>query len=222
MANKFSGGLLMSILAGLLVTGGYQYAELQHDKIKPVIITKVISEKDSTNKLLIKNYINTYTHLSHSIAQEIYTSIKNNSKEYRLNPILLTAIIAKESSFRSWIRHSTVQVRVPLDEKELKTKRIKTHAIGLTGVIWEMHKYRLIREGITKKSDLYDIDMSIKAMCVTLNYYRAMKPIKEHTKVESAVLRYYGITYNKGRISTDYVDQINNKIGSILKEEVYK
>lgn len=213
-------GLLSALLASLLVTCGYQLNLLLEDKKEPTIITKTIVKDNS--KELVTKYLTTYSHLSDTIAKEIHTSVFKYSKEFNINPILLTAVIAKESSFQHWIRHSRVTVRVPLDANETKTETITTNAVGLTGVIWEIHKFRLLEHNITKKSDLYSIDMSIKAMCVVLDYYRGLKQLDKHTSTESAVLRYYGITYNNGSISIDYINKVNNKIGSILKEEIYR
>jgi hypothetical protein len=192
-----------------------------------------VKNLDYDNSKTIINYndsdfayfiIRNYKNLSNKSKERIYNSLIKYSKKYNINELLLLSILHTESNLRFWIKHDLVSVNVPLDENWTKVKRIKTNAIGLGGVIWQIWKYDLMKNKIAfVESDLYDIDTNINAVAYIIDKYRT-KPVleKNMSKTESAVLRYYGIVKDKnGKISKQYLQKIKTFIGTILLEKTF-
>ena len=167
-------------------------------KIKPNYI-ETISKED-----LVKD-LKQYSYLSDEKRNELVNTIYQAAKKFNIPPIILYSIIASESSFRWWITHNPVTIKV-------NGKSIKTNAIGLGGVIYEIHGKDLKKANIIKaKGDLYDPIKNIYATAyIYKQYLKFPKKKSAKTIYESALLRYYGGSYKS------YVKKIQNQIGGIV------
>lgn len=156
---------------------------------------------------------NRYPHISSKHRQEIMESIAKTADQYSISPLVLYSLIAVESSFRWWIKHPQVQV------KSTETgKTVKTNAIGLGGIIYEIWGKELAKKGIIEtKSDLYTIDKNIQSIGYV---YSKLKSLKLHPKasnsIESGLIRYFGGGYKS------YFNKINSEIVNLLNGKVYK
>jgi len=178
-----------------------------------------------SKKTLIKHAIMHYKDISLEKKKEILNEIFKVAKEYDINPIIIYSIIDVESDMRFWIKHPPVRVKVPLDANKTKFKTIKTQAIGLGGVIWEIWKYDLQREEIAQvKSDLYDPKINIRAIAYIYDTYRKLPLLKgTDSKAQSALLRYYGIMMNKdGKVNQSYYQKISKSIFSIIQYSLFQ
>jgi hypothetical protein len=167
----------------------------------------------------LKEYIASYKELSNRQVVKIHKAVLKASNKYKIPASILVSILAQESSFRSYIKHSTVKVSVSYSKN-----KISTNAVGMSGIIWEIWKDKLIEAKIAEvKSDLYDTEISINAMAFILAYNRdTYEELEDLTKLESAVQRYYGVVYKDNKLNDHYLDSINNRLGSIIKMEIYK
>ena len=194
----------------------------QTNQIKKVLKPKIIykekivyrNKADSiitiSKDTLIKD-IKNYKNISSANKALILQSIYKYSKKYNINPLIIYAVLATESSFRFWIKHGLVTIIV-------KDKKIKTRAIGIGAIIYEWWGPELIKNHIIEtKSDLYNIPNNIEATCYILSK-NMEKPILKglKTKQESAFLRYFG-----GSKATWYVDRVNKVLANLLKTELY-
>ena len=187
--------------------------------------------KDSKSLLFIsKDTIethmkDTYDHLSSHMRSLILNEIFTVSKKYDMNPIIYYALIHRESGMRAWMKHADVVVPVVTDNSGT-TVPVKTNAIGLGGVIWEIWKTKLIKAGIAEtKADLYDPVVNIRALGLILDHYSKQDLLPGvKSKDKSAIIRYYGVLYNKGTntLNTEYFDKIDYFIGNMVESELYR
>jgi len=140
-------------------------------------------------------------------------AILKYSNMYKVDASVIAAIVIKESSGRSWIKHKPVTVAVPLAPNWTKVGCQKVQAIGAMGVIWEIWKYDLKKIGLTKK-DLFTIDGNIKAGTYIYKKYMDKPKIKgAPSKRASALSRFYGIVRDKsGKLNLTYYKQVQNII----------
>jgi len=171
--------------------------------------------REDLNAFLMKYYKKTSKRSKEIMLNEIFIQ----SEKYDINPLILFAIPHVESSYRPWIKHKMVRVKVQLSRKSKKTKEITTQAIGSCGVIWEFWKYKLIDAGIAEvKSDLFDPAINIRAMAFIFDYNRNLPLLKgETSKDKSAALRYFGITGDRA-----YYQKIDKFIGSLVNKKIYE
>jgi len=214
--------IVVTIITSTLAILVYNYGIKQ---IKPPkTITKIIYK----NKIIIKrpkgvllsitkqtllNDISNYKSISINSKAKILKAIYKYSAKYKLNPLLVYSVLATESSFRFWIKHSIVTITIT-------KKSIKTRAIGIGAIIWEWWSKDLISNNIaTVKSDLFQISNNIEATCYILNKLSTQPILKgTTTKQESAFLRYFG----GGSKNKWYVDKVNKVMSNLLKQELYK
>ncbi len=187
-------------------------------KYKPAITTTgtlIDIQKEQVSNYVLNHYKGTSKRIKRQILKQIYIS----AKQYNINPIVLVGISHVESSFRPYIKHAMVSVTVPLDLHWKKSKKIKTQAIGLNGVVYEIWIFHLLENNILEtKSDLFDPVISVKATAFILDYYRKQPIVKgASSHMESAVQRYYGVTKNNY-----YLNKFNNFTGNLIKQVLYK
>lgn len=161
-------------------------------------------------------HIKQYTYLSSRAQKLIVSTIIEEAIRYDINPIIVYSLINIESNFRYWITHSNVVIPV-------NDKKVATNAIGASGVVWELWGSKLIEAEIAEtQSDLYDPVINIRASAFILADYMKL-PLLPSTRSpeESAMLRYYGVTYTGKNINKDYLDRIEAFMGGILKDAIY-
>lgn len=154
-----------------------------------------------------------YNHISVNNRLLIIESIAKTSDKYNISPLVLYSLIAVESSFRWWIDHPLVTV---IDSETKKS--IKTHAIGLGGIVYEIWGTKLKTEKIIEnKSDLYSIQQNIESIAYV---YSSLKLMTQHpkasNKIESGLIRYFGGGYKS------YFEKIDNEIARIISNKIYK
>lgn len=161
---------------------------------------------------LINNLSANYKHISTSNGAIILTTLRDVSKEHKINPIILYFLIHAESSFRWWIKHDLVTV------KNEQGKKVKTRAIGLGGVIYEVWGSKLKSANIIEtKADLYNITNNIRATAWIYAHERAKALHPKATNPEmSAMLRYFGGSY------PSYFKRIDDKIIEFFRDKVYQ
>jgi hypothetical protein len=111
-----------------------------------------------------------------------------------------------------WIKHAPVYVR------DHNHKKVKTRAIGLGGIVYEIHGPALEKAGIIEcKSDLYNPIKNVKSAYHIYLQYLKMPIVKiSQNKYESAMLRYYGLNNRK-----TYSKLIQNKWGELVESEMF-
>jgi hypothetical protein len=135
----------------------------------------------------LKRDIRKYKYISKNTQHKIVSSVIKESKRYNINPYVLYSVLYTESTFRPWLKHQRVKVKIG---KRRKTVR----AAGLGGIIWEFWGHRLKKRGIAySKSDLYNPVKNIKATAYVLNYMRKQKRLPgTSSREESMLRRFYG------------------------------
>lgn len=169
------------------------------------------------DKQTLEEHIRQYTYLSSRVQKLIVDTVIEEAIRYNINPIVLYSLVNIESNFKYWITHSNVVIPI-------KEKKVCTNAIGACGIIWELWGDRLIESSIAEtQADLYDPVINIKASAFVLSEYMK-QPLLQTTKSseESAMLRYYGVTYTGKSLNKDYLDKIETFMGGLLKDAVYK
>ncbi len=149
----------------------------------------------------------------------ITEAVLTYSKEYNIDPITLTAVLAKESSLRQYPNHLPVMVKIPLKKNWTKIGTKEVQAVGMGGVIFEIWKYELAEIGIKTRKSLFNIKNNIKATAKILSIYmHERRQIKgTASREESALLRYYGVQRDKkGSPKKTYSTQVY-KIKSTIK-----
>lgn len=152
-----------------------------------------------------------YKHISKPNRDLIMVSIAKAADKYNISPLVLYNLVAVESSFRWWIEHPLVTVQ------NYEGKSVKTRAIGLGGIVFEIWGPKLKEAGvIDTKSDLFQIDKNIDSIGYVYSYLKS-KPLhpKASHATESGLIRYFGGGY-KG-----YFDKIDAEIASMLKNKLY-
>lgn len=206
-----------------------EYTYNSQDNIKAAIIESQKKIKKQPNfltdpllvvnsKLLAKHMFRNYRDVSVSKKKDILQAIFKAAQKYNINPLILYSIADIESDMRFWINHANVYVNVT---KNGKKRRIKTAAIGLCGVIWEIWEERLKKEGIAEvKSDLYDPVVNVEAAAYIINYNRKLPIVRgAKSKIESALLRYYGVIPGQ---KNAYFNKVKNVIFSIVYSELFE
>lgn len=118
-----------------------------------IILTLFISQ---THAIEITQQISNYMSNNYRYVNDveiISKCIQKYSKEFDLDPVLITALISIESSFN----------------KDACSK--KYHARGLMQVRFVVWKDLLRKNDILNHIQLHDIDDGIKAGCIVLQYY---------------------------------------------------
>lgn len=137
-------------------------------------------------------------------SDKILESVLKYSSKYNINPLIVYAIICQESSLIPTLLHNPVVV-------DVYGKKVKTQAIGLGGVIYEIWADKLHKHNIVKtKNDLFKIDRNIEATAFILSEFKKLKAFKNRTKNETMILRYFGGN------NAWYLERINKKITSLL------
>jgi len=213
---KYIFAVIISIIFGMFIQSKFiSNKKFEKPKERIVYKEKIVYKTDKdvilniTRKTLEED-IKNYKDISNDSRKQIIESLFKYSKEYNINPIIIYSIIATESSFKFWIKHSQVTV------KDAKGRMVQTRAIGLGGVIYEIWNDKL--NFIETKSDLYKIDKNIHAVFGIIKILKE-KPLMEgtKTKIESAFLRYFG----GGKKNTWYVRKVNAVLSNIIKKELY-
>ena len=172
--------------------------------------TNNTNSTNSTNTLLVKRLISVYTSDKNKINKLTKHIIKYSNK-YNLDPLTLTAVLAKESSFNPNAKHTPVIVKIPLAKNWTKIGTKEVQAVGLGGVIYEIWKYELNKEKIYSRKSLYNLETNIKATALILSIYTHKRKQLKYTKSkeESALLRYYGVMRdNKGKPIKTYANAV--------------
>ena len=179
----------------------------------PVEVQKGFVNIDRTT---LDTHIKQYTYLSSRAQKLIVSTIVEEAIRYDINPIIIYSLINIESNFKYWITHSNVVIPV-------NDKKVATSAIGATGVIWELWGPKLIEAGIAEtQSDLYDPVINIRASAFILaDYMKLPLLLSTRSSEESAMIRYYGVTYTGKNINKDYLERIESFMGGILKDAIY-
>lgn len=152
-----------------------------------------------------------YAYVSSSQRKLILEAIQLTSKQYNINPLILYAICAVESSFRSWLVHDKVKVL------DWRNKPTETHAIGLGGIIYEIWEPQLKEAHLLEtRSDLYNPAVNIAAIGVVYSELRKL-PLKDKSYHvdQSALIRYFGGNYQS------YFKKIDDVIIQLLREKIY-
>jgi len=150
------------------------------------------------NILVVSKLVSVYPNEPEAKTQ-IIKSVLKYSEEYDIDPLTLTALIAKESSMNKGAKHGSVFVKIPTAPHWTKIKSARVTAVGMGGVIFEIWKYELAEIGITSREELFGIETNIKASAFILSIYTHERKQLKHTdsREQSALLRYYGVTRNK-------------------------
>ena len=160
---------------------------------------------------MYKDLTTRYPHISPENRNLVMESIAKSADKYAVSPLVLYSLIAVESSFRWWIEHPQVSVQ------SSEGKPVKTRAIGLGGVVFEIWGDKLKEANvIATKSDLFLIDKNIAASAFIYSYLKS-KPLhpKANNPIESGLIRYFGGGYRS------YFDKIDAEIASMFKNKLY-
>lgn len=172
---------------------------------KGVIVNLTI--KDLYNDLSTR-----YSHISSTHRHEIMEAIAYVSDKHNISPLVIYCLISVESSFRWWIQHPLATVQ------DYNKKKVKTRAVGLGGVIYEIWGKELVSNKVIEtKSDLYTIKGNIHSIGYIYSKLKAM-PLhpKAKNSIESGLIRYFGGGYKS------YFNKIDKEIAQLLKLKVYK
>jgi len=212
--QKWIIALLLSI--GLLLGTIVSYENNKEPEVKTKVVYKdrLVKPKGvyvTISKTTLEKDILRYKNISNKTRQLVLSNIIKYSKQYKINPIQIYSLIATESSFKYWIKHSIVNIVI-------NKHKMQTRAIGLGAVIYEWWKPKLEDANITQvKSDLYNIATNIQATCFIYSKLRDMPLMKGTTnKEDSAKLRYFG----GGAKNKWYVIKINKVMSNLLKQEL--
>ncbi len=183
-------------LFGILITASlisYFGIKYTYDPTKIPKIDTVQVYNDNFEIELVKADLDTYGTISPKVERIIIDNILDVHKKYNIPIGLLHCIFRVESEYRFNIDHPTVQVVVHKNQ-------IKTHAIGLGGVMWCFWGDSLKKAGIADmETDLYLPDVNIQASGFILHsiIQSILNSIKGYPLgiLTEIVRRYYG-AYN--------------------------
>ena len=138
---------------------------------------------------LVEDDLKTYNHLSSNARQEILDSLYGAYKRFKVPIGLMHAVTRTESEYRFWITHPNVNVKI-------HGKRVKTNAVGMGGIIWEIWGDTLKHFNVAyNKSDLYMPGVGITAQACVLHLIIA-EVMADNVPVYNIVSRvqtkYYG------------------------------
>jgi len=151
---------------------------------------KKISVKPSTSSINYKRLLNKYKK-SRGFRNTISKEVQKASKEFGIPEKLLLAVLIRESSLNPLLVHSRVKVKTPKGRKVV-------NAVGLGGIIWEIHYSKLKKLGIYSRSQLFNVRNNIRATAAILEIYSKWKRIPgTSNKWQSALVRYYGVVWEK-------------------------
>jgi hypothetical protein len=173
---------------------------------KGVIVTVTIED-------LYNDLGSRYSHISTTNKQLLMEAIAKSADKYNISPLVLYSLIAVESSFRWWIEHPTVTV-----QDSATKKPVKTRAIGLGGVVYEIWGQELKSKKIIEtKADLFSISHNIESIAYIYSKLKS-QPLhpKASNQIESGLIRYFGGGY------VSYFNKIDKEIARIIKGKVYK
>jgi len=216
-----------AIIAGWVILGGIiVYLLVNHlpivkEKIVEVTVEKVIEIPATDTSVLVSitkediasNLVTNYPHISESNRVVILETVFSVSDRYAISPLVLYSIIAVESSFRWWLEHDLATV-----QSTETNKPVKTRAIGLGGIIFEIWGKELKEANIiATKSDLFNIVNNINAIGYIYSKLKAM-PLhaKANNAIESGLIRYFGGGY------VSYFEKIDREVVKLIKEKVYR
>jgi hypothetical protein len=173
---------------------------------KGVIVTVTIED-------LYNDLSSRHSHISTTNKQLLMEAIAKSADKYNISPLVLYSLIAVESSFRWWIEHPTVTV-----QDSATKKPVKTRAIGLGGVVYEIWGQELKSKKIIEtKADLFSISHNIESIAYIYSKLKS-QPLhpKASNQIESGLIRYFGGGY------VSYFNKIDKEIARIIKGKVYK
>lgn len=195
--------------------------QLENSNLASKQLEKVIVQKDKKYQELVSDsslvYVSKedllndltkyYPDVSTKTKIAILETILSESEKYGMNPLILYSMCHTESSFRHWLEHEPVMITQD-------NKKIKIRAVGLMGVVWEIHKDD-IKNIVGTRGDLFDPVNNIKAGAYILAKYREMPLLKgSKSSIESALLRYYGGNFQS------YVSRVQSKILQITTNAI--
>lgn len=209
-------GMTIQQLRKISYDNGYQAGKSEIAFItKERVVTKVVEPEGVITSLTVKDLYThlatKYPHISSVDRDTIMIAIAKASDKHQLSPLVLFSLLSVESSFRWWIDHDLVTV------ENWEGHKVKTRAIGLGGVVYEIWGKKLKDAGIIEtKSDLYTIDRNIASAAFI---YSHLKSLPLHPKatnpIESGLIRYFGGGYRS------YFNKIDAQIALLLKSKVY-
>ncbi len=208
--------IALSVFLGVFI-GGLLVLTLQPIKPKEPIVQAVTQKPEPQSYIKITkqdleadiaaNYPSTPT----KAKREIVDTIIEIEQTYNINPIITYAFGLVESSWNPHAMHKEVVINTG-------KKKLRIHAIGSMGIVFEWWGEKLIKAGIiTNRADLLDPVLSIRAFGFIYNelHNMPMHP-SARNKDESAMLRYFGGDHKS------YIDKIEGKIGSLIAAKLYK
>lgn len=211
--------IITVLIIGSFLFGTYHTAQPIAEPItitKEIEVIKIKEPKGTIVSLTIEdlyhNLATNYNHISKENRTLLLTSIAKAADKYKISPIVLYCLISVESSFRWWIDHPLVTV------KSSEGKKVKTRAIGLGGIVYEIWGKELAQKGILEtKSDLYSIEQNVNSIAYVYSKLKAMKlHPKANNAIESGLIRYFGGGYRS------YFDKIDKEIAKLLKRKIYQ
>lgn len=214
--NTMSKEVIFALLLGcMLIANTIMFFDRPKCEPTEVIVEVPVEVSDHIMELTVEDMYNDllarYPHISKESRDNIILSIAKAADKYEVNPLVLYSIIAVESSFRWWILHPQVTVQ------DYEGNSVKTRAIGLGGVVYEIWGHRLKEAGIiTTKADLFQIEHNIDAIGFIYSTLKA-KPLhpKANNSIESGLIRYFGGGYRS------YFDKIDTEIVNMFRNKLY-
>lgn len=213
--------LLTTIVTSIMTWVLYQDYNEKFNKCEPIkIVKEVLVEVPAepsgvivalTIEDIYNDLASRYRHISKDNRDLIMKSIAKTADKYDVSPLVLYSLIAVESSFRWWIEHPQVTVQ------NHEGKSVKTRAIGLGGIVFEIWGVRLKEAGvIDTKSDLFQIDKNIDSIGFIYSHLKSktLHP-KANNPIESGLIRYFGGGYRS------YFDKIDAEIASMFRNKLY-
>ena len=215
------GSYLAVFVALISIIAGCSWYFNTHPQPKPTIETKIeqVIEYRLPNNLLLyltiedleADLIKNYPYISATQRRIILDAIVSTSKVYKVDPLILYAICAVESSFRWWLVHDKIKVL------NYQNKPVETHAIGIGGIVYEIWEPKLKEANILQtRSDLYDPAVNIKAIgLIYSELYKLPLKDKAYHPAQSALIRYFGGNYQV------YFKRIDDVIVQLFREKFY-
>jgi len=189
MKNKLILKFIISIICAIIL--GYFFLRNYSKEVPILSDSNNISLPSvlESELMIIREDLDKYSYLSDKSKNEIVYAIEFASNKYNLPPAILHIIFQVESTYRFEIQHPQVTIFI-------NKKPVKTYAIGLGGIVWDIWKDSLRFYGIANTfTDLYKIFENIQATGYILRTYinyEISKGTKEEEILIRALDRYYG------------------------------